>query len=208
MSPRAARAALQGQQTREAVLDAAMDLFGRRGYRGCSLAQIAERAGIGQSGLLHHFGSKEQLLQEVLYEHYPLSASRTDIQAIAAGRTTFPAEIRRVTQANLQNPTLVRFFSVMAGESLTDGHPVQEFFATRNARLRETFGAAVASGMGLAGEAGRERISLIVATTFATMDGLQMQWLREPEVVDLTAGVELIARMIDLELAAVSKEFG
>jgi AcrR family transcriptional regulator len=136
MSPRAASVALQGQQTRTAILDAALELFGERGYRGCSLAQIAERAGIGQSGLLFHFKSKEQLLSEVLHEHYPLSAARTDLHAIANGATTFGAEIERVTRANLANPALVRFFAVMTGESLTDGHPMHDFFVQRYERLR------------------------------------------------------------------------
>jgi AcrR family transcriptional regulator len=201
MSPRAASVALQGQQTRTAILDAALELFGERGYRGCSLAQIAERAGIGQSGLLFHFKSKEQLLSEVLHEHYPLSAARTDLHAIANGATTFGAEIERVTRANLANPALVRFFAVMTGESLTDGHPMHDFFVQRYERLRENFTDAVCSGLGVDGPGVRQRVGLLVTTAFAAMDGLQMQWLRDPEV-DLAAGVRLIAETVEAQLAA------
>lgn len=60
------------------ILDVAIELFRERGYRGCTLAQIAARTGIVQSGLLHHFGSKERLLQEALNDHYPQLSERPE----------------------------------------------------------------------------------------------------------------------------------
>ena len=41
-------------------------LFAATGYRGTSLADVAQAAGLSNAGLLHHFPSKEQLLIEVL----------------------------------------------------------------------------------------------------------------------------------------------
>lgn len=48
-------------RTRRAVLDAAAAAVAEYGT-GISLARVAELAGISKSGLLHHFGSREQLL--------------------------------------------------------------------------------------------------------------------------------------------------
>lgn len=203
MSPRAASMALQGEETRAAALAAAIDLFGEFGYRGCSLAQIASRAGIVQSGLHHHFGTKEKLLLEALVEHYPVSVTRPDIEAIARGEVDFATEIVRVTRSNVRDPHLIRFFSVMTGESLTDGHPAAEFFIERYARLRTSFANAIAESLNVSDSpVATARIELIVTTTFGGMDGLQMQWLRD-DSVDLIAGVELLGEMARQQLELV-----
>jgi AcrR family transcriptional regulator len=58
----------RGAERRQAILDAAIDVFGARGYRGGALAEVAERVGIGAPAVLYHFGSKKNLLLEVLKE--------------------------------------------------------------------------------------------------------------------------------------------
>lgn len=189
----------QGQQTRDSLLDIAIDLFGRYGYRGCSLAQIATEAGVVQSALLYHFGSKEKLLMTALLEHYPVESPRADVDAVAAGRSTFADEIVRTTEASAENPSLVRFFSVMSGESLTESHPAHDYFITRYAWIRATFTDAVMSGASLPAAA-RPAVLRLVTTAFATMDGLQSQWLREP-AIDLPAGVRDVARSFNAGLA-------
>jgi AcrR family transcriptional regulator len=48
-----------------AVLDAANELFGRDGFLTTSVQRIAEVAGVSKSGLLHHFGTKEEIFRQV-----------------------------------------------------------------------------------------------------------------------------------------------
>lgn len=50
-------------RTRRAILDAAERAFATSGS--ASLADIARRAGVSKSGLLHHFASREELLRAV-----------------------------------------------------------------------------------------------------------------------------------------------
>ena len=45
--------------TRTRVLDAAVGLFGTRGYQATSLDQVAEASGVRKQTLLYHFGDKE-----------------------------------------------------------------------------------------------------------------------------------------------------
>jgi AcrR family transcriptional regulator len=54
--------------TRDAIVVAAMDLFGRQGYRATTIAQIEAAAGLspGAGGLYRHFRSKRALLEEGL----------------------------------------------------------------------------------------------------------------------------------------------
>lgn len=56
-------------QRRAQIIDAAFEEFADGGYEQASLRSIANTAGITHSGLLYHFGSKEELLVEVLREH-------------------------------------------------------------------------------------------------------------------------------------------
>ncbi|MFJ8931531.1 TetR/AcrR family transcriptional regulator [Streptomyces sp. NPDC102364] len=199
MSPRALRIAQQGEETRAAAMDAAVELFGENGYHATSLKQIAQRAGVVQSALHHHFGSKPQLLLAVLEAHYPPFAHRPDMEAVAAGRSEFVDEVLAATRHNVEDRRLVRFFSVMTGESLTVDHPAHDFFVERYHSVRAGFVDAIATAKRVTDEADRARIALLVATLFAASDGLQMQWVRDPSV-DLVGGVELTASWVQQQL--------
>ncbi len=51
---------------RNEILRAATDVFGSKGSVNGTLAEIADQVGMTHAGILHHFGSKTQLLLEVL----------------------------------------------------------------------------------------------------------------------------------------------
>jgi AcrR family transcriptional regulator len=48
--------------TRERILDVALDLFTEQGYDGTSLRQISEQLGVTKAALYYHFESKEDIL--------------------------------------------------------------------------------------------------------------------------------------------------
>lgn len=193
--PRAEKNAEKGERTRAAVLKAAVDLFGENGYRATSLNQIAGRAGVVQSVLHHHFGSKEQLLDAALKMHYPPAADRPDMEGVATGKTDFVDEVLRAANRNAANRNLVRFFSVMTGESLTEGHPAHAFFAARYDLVRQGFADAIMQAKGLTDEGSRDLVVSLVSILFAASDGLQMQWLRNPSL-DFIGGMELAAQLV------------
>jgi AcrR family transcriptional regulator len=47
--------------TREAILHAATVMFGKHGFRGASIRQIAREAGVSPGLVQHHFGTKDRL---------------------------------------------------------------------------------------------------------------------------------------------------
>lgn len=51
-----------GQQTRQAILDAALELFADKGYLGTSIRDIAGAVGVRESALYNHFSSKEAIV--------------------------------------------------------------------------------------------------------------------------------------------------
>src|SRR3954452_3493443 len=54
-----------GEPGRERVLEAALELFGDRGYHATSIADIGVRAGISKSVLYHYFPSKAGLYEAI-----------------------------------------------------------------------------------------------------------------------------------------------
>jgi len=61
MDARRRAAASKGEQTRQAILDAAIARFGREGYRATSVADIARDAGVGGTVTYAYFPNKEAL---------------------------------------------------------------------------------------------------------------------------------------------------
>ncbi len=53
------------EATRQALLDAAIELFGRDGFDGTPVSAIAEAAQVTKGGFYHHFPSKQALLYEI-----------------------------------------------------------------------------------------------------------------------------------------------
>lgn len=60
------RKAEQSARTKRALIDAAVELFGERGFQATSLKAIGERASISHGVIPFHFGSKDGLLLAVV----------------------------------------------------------------------------------------------------------------------------------------------
>lgn len=56
----------RGQATRDALIVAARQLFGDRGYDGTSIEAVLDAAGVARGALYHHFSSKAELFDAVL----------------------------------------------------------------------------------------------------------------------------------------------
>ncbi|HXB64850.1 MAG TPA: TetR/AcrR family transcriptional regulator [Solirubrobacteraceae bacterium] len=56
-------------QTRAALLEAAADVYARRGFAGATLEEVAAEAGFTKGAVYAHFGSKENLLLALMEEH-------------------------------------------------------------------------------------------------------------------------------------------
>jgi AcrR family transcriptional regulator len=84
--------------TQRRLLDAAREVFGRRGYGNASLEEIAEEAGFSRGALYHHFESKEALFLALLDER--LTERVNEIERVfEEGETTKEATIELARQA-------------------------------------------------------------------------------------------------------------
>ncbi|RZL37894.1 MAG: TetR/AcrR family transcriptional regulator [Rubrivivax sp.] len=65
-----ARSLQKGQQTRAAILDAALGLASHMGLEGLSIGALADVTGMSKSGVFAHFGSREELQIAVVTEYH------------------------------------------------------------------------------------------------------------------------------------------
>ena len=186
-------------ERRAEILRIAMETFAERGYQSASLAEIADRVGLTQAGVLHYFSSKAGLLTGVL----DLRDS-TDIEELGSERPRGLAFLRHLvetTRRNTGREGIVRLYTVLAAESVTAKHPAQDWFRGRYQGLR----VLVVEALDEAQAAGEVSADVDTGTAarviIATMDGLQLQWLLEPGSVDMAGATEVaIVRLIGRDL--------
>ncbi|WP_218009987.1 TetR/AcrR family transcriptional regulator [Actinomadura kijaniata] len=182
----------RARDRRSEILLAALEVFGELGYRGATLAAVAERAGLTQQGLLHHFPGKESLLVAMLGLREHLDTLRMLAEGAAAPRLE---HIEQLAEYNATRPGVVQTFTVLAAESVTDGHPARDYFVERYARLRTLGADALRAELGgdlPGGVAPEEAAALLLAV----QDGAQLQWLLDPDAVDLPALVRAFTRLL------------
>ncbi len=80
------RTAEEAAQTRQEILDAALDVFSDKGFHAARLQDIATAAGVTRGAVYHHFGNKAGLYEQLIVAG---SAGGDSIvgDAIAAGGT-------------------------------------------------------------------------------------------------------------------------
>jgi AcrR family transcriptional regulator len=176
-----ARATPEGLAQRERILRAATELFAARGYRGASLEAVAQEVGLTRQGVLHHFPSKVHLLLGVLDLRDQDDAARIEAQAVS--RLT--DGVLEAVRHNQQAPALARLFTVLSAESVDPEHPGHERFRERYETIRAALAHAVVEAQA-AGELtdaiAPDRLATLLV---AVMDGLQLQFLLDPEAVDM-----------------------
>ncbi|WP_328507328.1 TetR/AcrR family transcriptional regulator [Streptomyces sp. NBC_00391] len=176
MSGTSGTRSVRGEERRAEIVLATLEVIAERGYRGASMAAVAERVGLTQQGLLHYFPTKDALLVAVLQERdrwdaVPDSPLRLDL-------------LGSLVEYNAMRPGIVQTFSALLGESVTEGHPAREFFTERYGRVRGSMAEVLRAEYGdrLPSGLTPERAAPLLV---AVMDGLQYQWLLDPAAVDM-----------------------
>ena len=80
------RALQKGQQTKAAIVDAALGLATQIGLEGLSIGALAEVARMSKSGVFAHFGSREELQISVIREYHDRFESEVFYPALSCAR--------------------------------------------------------------------------------------------------------------------------
>ncbi|MDT0156036.1 TetR/AcrR family transcriptional regulator [Microbacterium sp. ARD32] len=172
------------QHKRIEILKAAVEIFGSKGSTNGTLADVAEQVGLTHAGVLHHFGSKQKLLLEVLAYRDQADVAELAEQHIPGGLELF-LHLIRTAYVNAHRPGIVQAYTVLSSESVTEGHPGREYFEDRYTTLRREVTEAFEELCAAEGVTDSGAIAHGAAAILAVMDGLQLQWLLHPEVVEL-----------------------
>jgi len=171
-----------GEQTRERIIEAAVELFGAQGFRGTGVAALAKRVGMTGPGLLYYFGTKERLLAEVIAER-----DRADV--VESHDLLTLDHVRQAGEHAVRTAAITRLYLVLGAEAVDPTHPLHEWFNLRNRervdQMRSMLERDVAAGR-LRSDLDIDQLAHEIP---ATITGLQLQWLADPDSIDLASRV-------------------
>ena len=180
---------------RKEIIKVAAEVFGAKGYAGGTLVEIAEQVGMTHAGILHHFGSKDQLLLEVLDYRDETDVEDLEERHIPGGAELFRHLIRTAAK-NAERAGIVQSFVVLSAESVTDDHPARGLFESRYETLRGDIERAFRLMCDERGVTAPATVQDASAAILAVMDGLQVQWLLAHDGVDLARATEVAIEAI------------
>lgn len=167
----------KGEDRRQRILAVAERLLARNGWRNTSLAQIAKEAGVTPAGLLHHFESKEQLLNAVLDARDADDAIHADYRS-----GDLVTELGRVPERFDRAPELVGTFTVLLVENIAPDAPLHDRLVKRYRDAVDIITAIIERGQ----ESGKYRSDLDAATKaveiLAFTYGMETLWLLDPSI--------------------------
>ncbi|HEY6960687.1 MAG TPA: TetR/AcrR family transcriptional regulator [Gaiellaceae bacterium] len=86
-------------ERRRELLDAAVEVFARKGFRAARVGDIAEEAGVAHGLLYHYFRSKEEVLETIFRETWQLL--QTDLERIEGADVGLREQLRRFARIYL-----------------------------------------------------------------------------------------------------------
>jgi AcrR family transcriptional regulator len=193
--PRKAKGNRRGDATRELILDAAVEMFAERGFRGTGLLALAERIGMTHAGILRHFGTKEGLLLAVI--------QRRDAGFAALPVTVEPTNLRSLEEipARFESDVLTKLSVVLRAENFESDAPLHDFFVGEHRRAYEFMVEMIAAGQ----RSGELRSDVDPKTKaleiIAFGYGIEIEYLLEPDLVDRDAVQASFLRMVFADLA-------
>jgi TetR/AcrR family transcriptional regulator, repressor of fatR-cypB operon len=112
----------KGADKREAILQAALELFVERGFHGTAVPDIADRAMVGAGTIYRYFSSKEALVNELYRRHKSLIAGRVlnAFPATSSARDQFREMWRRMVRYQQDEPLGFAFLELHNHASYLD----------------------------------------------------------------------------------------
>ena len=196
----------KGVAKREEILARALSVIAREGYRGASVKELAEAVGLSQAGLLHYFDSKEELFTEILRKRDELdSVGQSLSDDLPHGRALQDGELLdvragylNVIRHNADVPGLVNLFARLSVDAVDPQHPAHQYFIARGKSLRESLAAAIAAKQDAGEITDRVHPETLARIFQAVADGMQLQWMLEPQV-DMAATVDALFDLLSPE---------
>ena len=165
--------------TKDRILGAAEELFAQHGFAGTSLRQVTSRADVNIAAVNYHFGSKENLVNEVFRRRMD-EMSRRRLAALEAAQAEAPGELEPVLAAFVE-PALAMaqdrhgggaFIRVIARAYAEKNDSLRKFLSDQYGHVLREFARAIATCVpGLSKEGLYWRLDFLAgALTYAMAD--------------------------------------
>lgn len=182
---------------RREIIEAGIEVFAASGFRGGSIREIAERVGMSQAGLLHHFSSKTELLAAILERRGELQ-----LETVRPGRGVETVRgLLQLIDDDRRSPGLIELHCVLSAEATDADHPAHAYFVRRYQDFRELLERAflqMAADGQLVDDVDAAQLS---RTMIGLWDGLQLQWLLDRESLDIEQDLRaFLAPSVTVEL--------
>ena len=162
---------LEPDERRAEILATAINSIARSGYRGLTLRAFARECGMTAPGVLHYFGGMPEILIAAL--NYRDDYDRERLADNLDRATSARELLDGVVAYNEAHPVAARFFAVVQAEAIDPAHPAHQYFVERSDQYAEEVREILRSDFDV--DPGFARL------LGAVLDGLQTNWLIDPE---------------------------
>ncbi|MDQ4051340.1 MAG: TetR/AcrR family transcriptional regulator [Actinomycetota bacterium] len=183
-----------GDRRRVQIIDTAIDLFSAKGFHAVSLREIADKVGISQAGLLHHFPTKAALLMSVLHDRE--DKNREDEERRRAEGADAIEVFLHILEENEKNPVLVQLYALLSAEGLSTEHPAHEWWSRRYTSIVRSMATQLAEVIDESTLPAGVTLETVARWLIALGDGLRMQWLLDRDSVNRAETVEQFVALV------------
>lgn len=184
------------------IVGVALELFGTRGLRGTSIAAVAERLGITDGGVLHHFPTKGALIEAVLDRAAQFQVAQMR-ELVAPGGLTAIKNMSAWGAVVSQTPELAAFGAVLSTEALLDDSLVRGQVLRRYDAIHDLTTGLIGQGI----ERGEIRPDVDAEwearALVAFLDGVRLQWLYSERQLPLA---DIVSRYFDLLVERLTRD--
>ena len=177
---------------KEALLRAAVGVVAAKGLRGLTYRSVAEAAGVNNTLVAHHFGSRDALIAAALDWAAEQSISASRLREAAALGHSFTESLLELL---LAEPEL----QVFQYEMILEARRRPEL-ADAVSALYENYVSALAEGLAAAGLT--DNVQVVARTLFASLDGLVLQYLAGVDRALIAASLEEVHGVLLLRTGA------
>ena len=204
---------MKQEDTKQRILDQALELFSAHGYDAVSVGQIAEAVGIKAPSLYNHFPSKQAIFNAIMEstaEQYEADTDRIDIHVqnvtqdipafIEISEDALFEKVRQIFEYSLHDKTIRQFRRMMTIEQFRSPELAAQYTRRYVERLVD-YHAGIFRALIAAGEIAAEdpnALAMMYAAPVLTLIGIcDRQPEREQECLEmLRKHVRLFFRMV------------
>lgn len=164
----------RGDARRTLILDTAVELIAQRGSRGVALGDIAKAAGVSKTGLLHHFPTKDALLNAAIDLRDAVDR-HVNPPAGVAGLDVF-SEVEAIFTQWLSRPATLGLFTGLLAENLNPGDPLHDRLVARAQTVHANLVSQLEAGIERGDIRSDADVEAVAYNIVAFVNGLETYW--------------------------------